>query len=75
MESRASSTVEERSITLEEVKNVYRTCPDCGAALDPGERCDCDGRAPHKEPERREPRVEYRTEPGGVIRAIIYERR
>lgn len=19
----------------------YRTCPDCGAHLDPGERCDC----------------------------------
>ena len=19
----------------------YRTCPHCGAALDPGERCDC----------------------------------
>lgn len=19
----------------------YRTCPDCGANLDPGERCDC----------------------------------
>ena len=19
----------------------YRTCPDCGAALDPGEVCDC----------------------------------
>lgn len=19
----------------------YRTCPDCGSALDPGERCDC----------------------------------
>lgn len=20
----------------------YKTCPICGAALDPGERCDCD---------------------------------
>lgn len=20
----------------------YRTCPHCGAALDPGERCDCE---------------------------------
>lgn len=20
---------------------IYRTCPYCGAALDPGERCDC----------------------------------
>lgn len=20
---------------------MYRTCPDCGAALDPGERCEC----------------------------------
>lgn len=19
----------------------YRSCPDCGAALDPGERCEC----------------------------------
>lgn len=19
----------------------YRTCPDCGAHLDPGEKCDC----------------------------------
>lgn len=19
----------------------YRTCPDCGAKLDPGEKCDC----------------------------------
>ena len=23
---------------------TYRTCPDCGAALDPGEACDCDGK-------------------------------
>ena len=21
--------------------SYYRTCPDCGAHLDPGERCDC----------------------------------
>ena len=21
--------------------SYYRTCPHCGAALDPGERCDC----------------------------------
>jgi len=20
---------------------LYRTCPDCGANLDPGEKCDC----------------------------------
>lgn len=20
---------------------IYRTCPDCGSNLDPGERCDC----------------------------------
>ena len=20
---------------------VYRVCPDCGASLDPAERCDC----------------------------------
>lgn len=21
--------------------DYYRICPDCGAALDPGEKCDC----------------------------------
>ena len=21
--------------------SIYRTCPHCGAHLDPGERCDC----------------------------------
>ncbi len=21
---------------------VYKTCPECGANLDPGERCDCE---------------------------------
>ena len=24
--------------------SYYRTCPSCGAALDPGERCDCQSR-------------------------------
>ncbi len=23
----------------------YRICPECGAALDPGERCDCQAEA------------------------------
>ena len=25
--------------------SYYRTCPTCGAALDPGERCDCTEKA------------------------------
>lgn len=24
----------------------YKTCPDCGAHLDPGERCDCKEESP-----------------------------
>lgn len=27
---------------------IYRTCTYCGARLDPGERCECDG---HEQPE------------------------
>ena len=23
------------------MRTIYRTCPDCGAHLDPGERCTC----------------------------------
>lgn len=54
---------------------MYRTCPDCGCSLDPGESCDCCGKPLVKEPDRRkEPRIEFRTE-SGAIRAIIYERK
>ena len=53
---------------------MYRTCPDCGCALDAGERCDCDGKPLVKEPERRESQIKYRTD-GGILRAIIYERK
>lgn len=27
-------------------KTPFRSCPACGAALDPGERCDCTDTAP-----------------------------
>ena len=27
-------------------RRSYRVCPYCGAALDPGERCDCQNRKP-----------------------------
>lgn len=30
---------------------IYKTCPICGAALDPGERCDCRERS-EKEPRK-----------------------
>lgn len=33
----------------------YNICPDCGASLDPGERCDC--HAPDKETAPKEMRV------------------
>ena len=23
---------------------LYRICPNCGSALDPGEKCDCEGK-------------------------------
>lgn len=29
--------------------SYYRTCPDCGAALDPGEKCTCNAPAPSSE--------------------------
>lgn len=31
----------------------YRICPYCGAALDPGERCDCKSEAESQTPKKR----------------------
>ena len=33
----------------------YRTCPNCGAALDPGERCDCHEPSTNREGATSEP--------------------
>ena len=30
----------------------FKTCPVCGAALDPGERCDCEREKPKKNTDR-----------------------
>lgn len=32
---------------------IYKTCPRCGANIDPGERCDCDREQPELEVARR----------------------
>ena len=29
------------------MKHYYHTCPNCGANLDPGERCDCEEEQNH----------------------------
>lgn len=29
--------------------SYYRTCPKCGAALDPGEKCECEQEPMHSE--------------------------
>lgn len=36
----------------------YKTCPVCGAALDPGERCDCEEKAAHSATNTESGRVE-----------------
>ncbi len=32
----------------------YRTCPNCGCSLDPGERCDCESEKAREQEKRRE---------------------
>lgn len=47
--------------------SYYRICPNCGAALDPGERCDCldnEGSAPvlqHREKEKAAPVLQHQS--------------
>lgn len=38
----------------------YRSCPDCGVALDPGEKCDC---YMHTEPQSGKSRSETQKSP------------
>lgn len=42
---------------------IFRTCPVCGAALDPGERCDCQAAADRKEDDTNEQAQEIRKSP------------
>ena len=42
------------------MKKQYKTCPACGAHLDPGESCDCAG-VESKAPERAAVRPELET--------------
>lgn len=44
--------------------SYYRTCPECGAALDLGERCDC------REKEKSRPGLQHRDGKGGSITRI-----
>lgn len=48
----------------------YRTCPDCGGSLDPGEKCDC-----HAEKERRQEFFvrHFRMEPKSRQMAFVFD--
>ena len=46
---------------------IYKTCPICGANLDPGERCDCRDRTesePRKSKEKPSPVLEHQGRQG-----------
>lgn len=48
----------------------YHACPDCGANLDPGEKCDCQNNNLHKRKESDENvRNETNNHSSGVIRS------
>ena len=37
------------------MSNPFKTCPDCGSHLDPGEHCDCDRKEADADAERDRP--------------------
>ncbi|MBO5597609.1 MAG: hypothetical protein J5943_03265 [Oribacterium sp.] len=45
----------------------YKTCPFCGANLDPGETCDCQTEKKHKEEEIEKIVSRLKTEKGGQL--------
>ena len=60
---------------------MYRKCPDCGAALDAGEACDCQTNPYHGTPYRprqqSKPRPQIKIEVRDGIRygVVVYERK
>ena len=47
--------------------SYYRTCPNCGAALDPGERCDCQEGTEGEARENRETAASATNTDGGRV--------
>lgn len=54
--------------------SYYRTCPDCGAALDPEERCDCREGTEIKPRENRETAADAANIDGGKVESDLQNR-
>ena len=50
------------------ITSYYRICPACGAALDPGERCDCEQKNKERDRKNEEVMKRIRMEKGGQLR-------